>query len=254
MLVTLSFCTAQGNLRICLFSEPSVPCSWTLSKWSPYFHQKEVSGIDCPLSFTFTCSASFLTSWKTRVKALWFIRVMHLVPAATQKESEWCTSAGEHELAQCHNLCPCLLPQTLHKSAWGIKGATCRGSMSAAWCSINACDVVAYCKSCFLGSGISCLRSKYWHTPTAASTSCLDWPSAAFFINLSPSTGDAETSLTQGSSLSATWTHVSPSEKPYLPSWWHVSVGCTVYTPTHPHTTCGKAWGNCSYTGLSVGL
>lgn len=111
--------------------------------------------MDCPLSFTFTCSASFLTSCKMCVKALWFRRVMPVVPAATEQESKWCTSSGEHKVAQCHNLCPRLLPDTLGKSTWWIKGSTFQGRVSAVWCSINACDVLAYSKSCFLGSGIS---------------------------------------------------------------------------------------------------
>lgn len=115
ILVTLSFCIAQGNFRIC-FSEQSTPCSWTLSIWSSYFYKKGVSGIDLPLSFTFTCSASFLTSFKTHVKALWFVRVMYLVPLVTEQERKWCTAAGEHELAQYHNLSPLLLSHALGKS------------------------------------------------------------------------------------------------------------------------------------------
>ena len=144
MLVTLSFCTAPGNFRICLFSEQSTPCLWTLSKRSPYFYKKGVPGIDFTLSFAFTCSASFLTSFKPCVKALWFVWAMHLVPPVTEQERKWCTAAGEHELAQYHILSLLLLPHALGKSAWWIKGSIFRGSASAVRYSINACDAVVY--------------------------------------------------------------------------------------------------------------
>lgn len=149
MLVMLSFCIAQGTFRICLFSEQSIPCSWTLSKWSPYYYKKGVPGIDLPLSLTFTCSASFLTSLKTCVKAVCFVRVMHLVPPVKEQGRKWCTAGGEHELAQYYVLSCLLLPHALGKSARWIKGSIFRESTSAVRCSIKAYDVVVYRRHVF---------------------------------------------------------------------------------------------------------
>lgn len=108
-------------------------------KMKPVFLQKGSLRIDFSLTFTFTCFASFLTSFKRHGKALWFLRVIYLVPSVTGQERKQCTAAGEHELTQYHNL---LLPHALSKSAWWIKGLIFRGSASAGGCSMNACDAV----------------------------------------------------------------------------------------------------------------
>lgn len=183
MLVMLSFGAAQGNLRICLFPEQSVPCSWTHIKWSPYFYRKWVLGTALCHSLSYALPP--FSHLARHVKALWFIRVMPLVPAATEQENKWCTNSGEHKPAPCHNLCPCLLCQTLGKSAWWVKGSVFQGSVTAVWCSINACDMVTYSKSCFLRSGMSSLlKPNYWCILTAVSTSHFDWPSGLFMILL----------------------------------------------------------------------
>lgn len=238
----LSFCIAQGTFRICLFSEQSIPCSWTLSKWSPYYYKKGVPGIDLPLSLTFTCSASFLTSLKTCVKAVCFVRVMHLVPPVTEQERKWCTAAGEHERAQYHSLSCLLLPHALGKSARWIKGSIFRESTSAVRCSINAYDVVV-CRRHVFQEWECPLRSKHWCTLTAPSTSHLGWLSAPFMIRFSASRGDAETSLTQASFLSKLPGPLCPLQKSPAPLL--MKYGCRMFIyRVCVHTICGEAWGN----------
>lgn len=179
---------------------------------------------------------------------------MPLVPAATEQENKWCTNSGEHKPAPCHNLCPCLLCQTLGKSAWWVKGSVFQGSVTAVWCSINACDMATYSKSCFLRSGMSSLlKPNYWCILTAVSTSHFDWPSAfSWFSFLRWCRNFSHPGLLH---LPLPGPLCPCLKNPAYPpdDMWLWVAQCT-HTHTHIHTTCGKAWGNLLLHQLSVWL
>jgi len=239
MLVTLPFCIAQGNFGICLFSEQSTPCSGTLWKWSPYFYKEGVSGTDLPLSFTFTCSASFRTPFETRVKALWFVgRYVWCLPSQSRKGTGVLLREGTS--LRSTTASPLLSPRALGKPAWWVGGSTSRGSASAVWCSINACNVVAYWRREFqeLERPLSSDQN------TGALSLLLPLPTSADpepllrFIFLIPQ-ASGNFSYPGLLPLWATRTPVAPSDKSCLPSWGNTAAGCTAHS--HTHRGCGKA-------------